>query len=446
MYSRLGRKIGLLLLIAFSNTEATAAYVISVSTAAYAGTSAVVAFDLIDGSPSHSEVAFDAPIVDGAFQALLGSLEDKDFYQTQLRSITLGSQLQIRFSSPQQSAPPSGFFSDSFAIFLLALDGLPLFPTSEPLGTGALLQWDLGLREPVAYAGTLVREGISEVPEPSSLLLGLLALTLVAFTGKGRLRSALAGIAMVFSFACAAMAAPSLGRSTDLGQQLNVNATGLLFNRATGTYDAMLTIRNVSSASVAGPISVAVLSLPQAVVLANATAVADEGASLITLAASTSIRAGATLSVPLRFVNRSSAAFRYDVRLVRLLDSIPALSILLGPDANGNGVRDDLEPLLTTRYGSSPQLQSAATKVLGSLREALGSTGSVETAFSSAVRLSRSLDCMVQRVGVQAGVQENQFLRDQMMNTRERVTAWTSRMNLLAGQSISSGVGDPCSN
>lgn len=423
---------------------AHATYILQIDTGFLRSTQATIAFDLVDGAPEHTAIAFGPLKVDGVETSLPGQIADDLFYQSLSRSILLGDMLEISFGQSLSSTPDSTYLPDSFAIFLLGQDGMPLFSTSDPVGADSLLQWDVGRAGPLVFYGQLRQfDSPSAVPEPNTLLLIVPIIAILFARGASKKRMALVGLLTVN---LAADAAPSISGATDLGAQLEVTVSGLVFNRSTGTFDSNVVIRNKSTAALNRPFTVAALSLPTNVVLTNATSVAQEGVPFVTLDGNGSLLPGASISVPLKFVNYSNTAFRFDLRVVRLTQPVPPEAVIMGPDANSNGVRDDLEPLLISRYGSSPALKSAAHGVLAAMRNALGQTGSVELAFSSSVRLNRAFDCMIQTAGLDQGIQQNKFLRDQMLNSRDRIATWIGRMDLLAGQSISTGDTNPCAN
>lgn len=437
--------------------SARAAYVLVLDTNAFVGSQATLSFELIDGTPGSTTVAFEGAKVDGLVTTLSGNLSDTSFYNVLTRTLVLGQLLELTFFESQTPNEQLGFLPDSFAIFLLNASNLPLFATSDPTGADSLLQWDVGGGAPLAFVGSLSL-GVPDntVPEPSSFILTLIALSmalwLTKLTGRNalgaRLKNRWSGLGvtlatLVMLSPITVLAAPSLNGSTDLTASVQVTVTGLIYNRTTSTFDTTVTIRNTSASPLTKPFALAVLSLPPSVVLTNATAVADEGAPLIVLGGA-ALPPGSVVSVALKFVNSSNAAFPINFRLVQLIQPIPNGALIQGPDANGNGVRDDLEPLLNTRYATSPALRLPAVQVLSAMRKAIVSASTVESAFAAALVTNKALDCMVLKGGVSAGIKENEFLRDQMMNTKERVQAWLDFSNKLAGQSAPIGVAVPC--
>lgn len=438
-------RFAFLLVSALLATNAVAAYEYTLDTSAWNGTSAILEIDLIDGAPTSAQVSFSAPLVDGVMQGSGGTLQDNFFFNFFDFSLVLGNSLSITLDIDVGTAPPAGFLPDSVSLFLLDTNYFPLFPTSDPTLADSLLQWDLGQGQPVPFVGTVVADnhsGNNTVPEPrtSLLLAGSLALML-----RARLRRALvillsAGLAL-FSIGASAQA---IGEATDLTASVDVVMGGLRLNRATGTFDAVTTVTNTAAEAIAGPGTLVVYDLPSGVILTNATAVADEAVPFITDDAMAQLAPGQSVRFVLKFLNRTNQRFPASLRFVRLAQPVPAANQLSGPDLDGNGVRDDLDPVVDSRYGNDVQQKGAATQVLASMRRGLAATGSVQSAFDATVVIHRAYDCLESVMSTDRFEQEARHLRDLMMNSRERVQAWINLSELLAGQSIPIGSSNPC--
>lgn len=426
----------------------SAALQLTVDTSAWNGTIGYATYDLIDGTSSATRVSYNPLLVDGIPTGSSGVLEDLGFYNSVSQPLALRDSLVFTFHVDQGSDPAPGFLPDSLALFLLDASGFPLFATSDPTGANSLLQWNIGEPSPTVFAGVLSDPGnVQKVPEPGALI--LLAIGLITGFAPARTmrrRRILVSIitGWVIASSSPVFAAPSLSASTDLGAQVRMSPSGLRLNRQTNTFDSVLTIRNVSSAALEKPFTIAVYGLPPGVLLTNATAVSEEGIPLITLDSGAALSSGDSASITLKFDNRTNEAFSISLRIIRLPQPVPGLARLLGPDANSNGVRDDLEPMLDDRYGSSPNMRNAAIQVLSSMRAGLGATGSTETAFAALRSYHKAYDCMVEVAGVKQGIEEAAFLRDRMLDSRERVKAWILLGNKVAGQSIPVGTSNPC--
>lgn len=107
-----------------------------------------------------------------------------------------------------------------------------------------------------------------------------------------------------------------------------VTRSGFVYNRATRTFAEQVTLRNVSSAPLAGPVYLALDHLTQGVTLANQTGLttnAPAGAPYVTVVpAGSSLAPNADTTVPLQFVNPSMGAITYDaLPLVRTGNGAP---------------------------------------------------------------------------------------------------------------------------
>lgn len=100
---------------------------------------------------------------------------------------------------------------------------------------------------------------------------------------------------------------------SDVSAQVSVYRSGLVFNRSTQTYNGTLQLTN-NGAAINGPIQVRIEGLPAGVTLANAMG-NDSGFPYITAGSST-LAAGAQLSVPVRFNNPGKLSFTYTARVL----------------------------------------------------------------------------------------------------------------------------------
>lgn len=426
-------------------TNAAGAYIYTLDTSAWNGISSIIEIDLVDGAPSPARLSFSAPVVDGVIQGSGGTLEDNLFFNAFEYPLVLGNSLSITFIIELGSAPQAGFLPDSASLFLLDTNLFPLFATSDPTQADSLLQWDIGLGEPVAFVGALAADDDEDnngVPEPGTLLLLACALVLML---RARLKRALVlFVSAGLTLASVGASAQAIGDGSDLTASVNIAMSGLRLNRSTGTFDAVATVTNTSADTISGPGTLAVYDLPGGVILTNATAIADEGVPFITDAVTAELPSGQSARFILKFLNRTNQRFPASLRFVRLVQPVPGVNQLMGPDLDGNGVRDDLDPMIDLRYRDDAEAKGAATQVLGSMRRGLASTGSVQSAFDATVVIHRAYDCLESVMGTDQSEQEAFYLRDLMMNSKARVQAWIGLSDLLAGQSIRIGSPNPC--
>ena len=127
---------------------------VSIDTTPLQGTDGYVAFDFIDGdgliNNSITIAGFDSDATLGGFTIagdVTGSLVpgpsvigDTDFFNELLQSLTFGTFLSFRLDATVSG--PFIPFADSFSLFLLDTAFIP-YPTSDPLGSDALLVLDI---------------------------------------------------------------------------------------------------------------------------------------------------------------------------------------------------------------------------------------------------------------------------------------------------------------
>lgn len=166
---------------------------VSIDPAPLGGAAFLIAFDFTDGGPPSNSIAVGSFATDGALgsASTAGSvsgalpagftLSDGDFFNELLQGISGAGAISFEFAATA-NAPAAGSLPDTFAVFLLHPQSqLPLFATTDPSGSNALLtfQIDPGFAEPltvysaVPAGGAPVTWSVTAVPEPSSLLLSL---------------------------------------------------------------------------------------------------------------------------------------------------------------------------------------------------------------------------------------------------------------------------------
>lgn len=181
----------------FSTHPASAAPVLfTVDTTAFSGTSASLAFDLIDGGPPANAVTVSGFTTDGtlAGAAVTGdvtgvlpgtvTLADAAFFNEYLQDLTLGTLLSFVLDDTG-NPPDAGSFPDAFSFFLLDPFGLPLITTTDPTGANALFLLNMGTDtglEIYAAPGVSVTAQplVTPVPEPNALVLAIIGLASMA--------------------------------------------------------------------------------------------------------------------------------------------------------------------------------------------------------------------------------------------------------------------------
>jgi hypothetical protein len=175
--------------------------VVTIDTTPISGLAAALALDLIDGGAPGNSVFVDSFSTDGVVGTttttggVSGSLpgpvtiSDSSLFNELLIDLTLGTVVSFTFDATG-NAPLGGSLPDSFSIFLLdPSTGLPLFPTTDPTGADALLQFDMTggsgtltlFAAPGGEAGvTAAIDAPTAVPEPATIALVLTGLGLSA--------------------------------------------------------------------------------------------------------------------------------------------------------------------------------------------------------------------------------------------------------------------------
>ena len=92
--------------------------------------------------------------------------------------------------------------------------------------------------------------------------------------------------------------------------QVSTTASGLAYSRVSQTYNGTITVRNIGSSPIAGPIQIVFTALPNGVTVANATAKFN-GAPYLTIPNVTSLPAGQSATVNVAFQNLSNLTITF---------------------------------------------------------------------------------------------------------------------------------------
>lgn len=177
-------------------------YDVTIDTSPIQSTAGFMAFDFIDGdgfinnSITISNFSSDAALLTEDLEGdVSGTLNpgpmvigDGDFFNEMLQEVTFGTFVNFRVETTGNG--PFGPTPDSFAFFLLDSGFFP-YPTTDPLGTDALMVVDIDNAQPVpqVFASASASAAVSLVPLPGALVFlisGLLALAGVARKTAGR--------------------------------------------------------------------------------------------------------------------------------------------------------------------------------------------------------------------------------------------------------------------
>jgi hypothetical protein len=181
------------------------AFVVTIDSTSLSGSTAVLAFDFIDGGPPHNTVNLSTLISNGTqgSTSTIGNVTGtgpwtfsdagNSFFNELLVTFSqMGSALSFSFTTTD-NAPDLGSFSDAFSFFILGIDLItPLITTDDPTGANALFLYSIGqgVQALNVYApeqtGFSIRVVPSQsAPEPGSL--ALLVVGVVALSMRKRL-------------------------------------------------------------------------------------------------------------------------------------------------------------------------------------------------------------------------------------------------------------------
>jgi uncharacterized protein len=99
----------------------------------------------------------------------------------------------------------------------------------------------------------------------------------------------------------------------DVSSSVQISRSGLVLNRATGVFSGTISIKNTSGATINGPINVLLQNLTAGVTLTNA---AGSEGGVPYISGTGPIIPGATLTLPVTFMNPARVILNYDVRVV----------------------------------------------------------------------------------------------------------------------------------
>jgi hypothetical protein len=176
-----------------------------VDTTLLSGTSAILAFDLLDGDPAANIATISNFSSDGALGAsstiggpVAGTLPgtvtiaDGAFFNEYQQDITLGSTLSFRIDLT--SVTTGSPFPDSFSFFILDAFLLPLFTTSDPTGSDSLFVIDIDGSATGAISTFVATDSppsatwlvmpVIPVPEPTTLSLFAIGLGCAALRSR----------------------------------------------------------------------------------------------------------------------------------------------------------------------------------------------------------------------------------------------------------------------
>ncbi len=337
LYSRLRRRLigGLVLL--WGLAAQAAPVLVTLDTHLLAGSSAQLAFDLIDGGAPSNSLQISAFATDGVLGAssatggvsgqLPGTvnLNDSSFFNEYVQALVFGNWLSFVFDSSDLAS--GGSLPDGFSLFVLDANGQPLLSTADPTGANASLLYSLGEAQGLQlFQSDLLtisaQPQSTAVPEPGSLALLVIAGLALLLVGRAGPRVRLFGGTSARLLMLGALLSGQAAWAADLTAQLSISKTALVLNRSSNTFDTVVTLRNQGSDPISGPLQLTMASIaPANVALYNSAGRNSLSQDYVLVPLKQGLLApGASASVPVKLINtgRAVTQLQFSVHGTRL--------------------------------------------------------------------------------------------------------------------------------
>lgn len=110
---------------------------------------------------------------------------------------------------------------------------------------------------------------------------------------------------------------------------------------------------------------------------------------------------------------------------------------LVGIDSNGDGVRDDIENYIETKYGNMPATKEALRQYYRALEQALVDYEDADLSYANALETERAQECLWYIHGTNSPDIRTR-LQAKILNTEQRSLAYIEFDSSLSGKSFSS--------
>jgi len=260
---------------------------------------------------------------------------------------------------------------------------------------------------------------------------------------------------LAFSFLLSGFASAANGgqiplseNSTDLTSSFKIDRSGIVLNRSTNTYDSIVKITNTSNQQIKLPVALVILDTSGGVSVYSPSGTTLEGNPYLVFGSTVqSLDPGKLSTGILKYSNPSKLKISSTFRILAF--STSSDQGLGGTDNNNNGVRDAIEAAITSHYSSSARQRTAAFQVLAGYRTVLLNQGTVEETFNSVSSYLKAKECMKNIMGAFTGnydayEQESRYLRDIMLDNKDRIKAWLQSSDKVTGQDFLIPGGQPC--
>lgn len=333
--------------------------------------------------------------------------------------------------------PGSVGFPDSFVFSLTDVNGIPLFATSDPRGTNSLLVLSTYGNEVYAPDGfnITIANDSNPVPEPGTILLLVAGLPVLVFTRK-RFRAGI--MILFFALLLSFIGTPAYAALMDVTSQVSVQRAPLVFNRATSTFDGLVTIRNNGTNTLKSPMFLVVAGIPDTVSVNNATSISTDGFPMLNLPVTASgLASSQSISnFRIKFHNPNNLKFTAVFRVLSDSGELPpdpgeaGKSTLNGVDTNNNGIRDDIEIYIAVNFGSSQKSKEGLNQLATTLQQGIVAT-SEQGSVLAANNFSKAMECLKY---VSPNSQSWKSVQSMSVNTPERFSAWLAHEKRLSGK------------
>jgi len=309
----------------------------------------------------------------------------------------------------------------------------PLFSTADPRGTDSLFILSLlgqEIYEPDGFNLSVTEES-NPVPEPNTLL--LISIGIFIFIPKKK-KFLKWGIFSLTLFAYL----PAHAALMNVTSQVVVDRSPLVYNRATKTFDGLVSINNVGSNNLESPMFLVVSGLPDNVSVYNATSLSPDGKPMLDLQLDSSgLPSGQSIqNFRIKFHNPNNLKFTAILLVLANDGTLPpdpgdmGKVTLEGVDSNTNGIRDDLEIYIDVNFGTSQKKREALNQLAQSLQQGIIATTEQES-MNAANSFSRSMECLEY---IDSENQEWKSVQSKAVDTPERLDAWLSHETRISGK------------
>jgi len=260
-----------------------------------------------------------------------------------------------------------------------------------------------------------------------------------------RFRPAVAGSLLAILLFCISPA-----EASDVTAQINITKSGLVLNRATNTFDSTIKITNIGAGPLKPPLRLFTIIQPSPtpaapILVQNATGLMPDGRKFIELTPTGGqLNQGQSVQTIVKMFNPTAAKFTVNFAVEAMPTDLPGLppdpgpagqATLLGVDADGDGIRDDVARYIVSTYGDKPNAVNALNAVARTYQKMLQvppNDAAAARAINDVAWRQRS--CLVYLFNVDQGHMMAADVFAEHFNTVDRYRAWSNQDYLLAGE------------